>query len=116
MDDTAKDILGHNDEKLFVTMGQLCDFLSKAEKKLKVKKKGELRTKKTHAGKRKLPLEETPERSITVEDEEGWQHEEARATKRANRGDSDYSSSHAWTTGLTRRRSARLGDTLQSSS
>ena len=112
MDDTAKDILGNNDEKLFITMDQLCTFLSKAETKLKVRKEGELRTKKIHAGKRKLPTE----RPITVEDEEGWQHEEARATKRANRGDGAYSSSHALTTGLARRRSARLGDISQSSS
>lgn len=95
MDDTAKDILGHNNERLFITMDQLCDFLSKVEKKLKVKKKGELRIKKTYTGKRKLPLEETPERPIMVEDKEGWQHEEVRATKWVNWGDSDYSSSHA---------------------
>jgi len=66
MDDTAKDILGDDDEKLFITMDQLCSFLSRAEKKLKVKKKGELWIKKAHAGKRKLPLEETPERPSRV--------------------------------------------------
>ena len=116
MDETAKEILGNDDAELSVTMDQLCSFLSKAEKRLEGKKKGILRTKRTRAGKRKLPLEETPERPITVEDEEGWQHEEARATKRANRGDGAYSSPRKLTAGLTRRKSARLGDASQPSS
>jgi hypothetical protein len=74
------------------------------------KKRGKLRTKRTRADKRKLPLKETPERPITVEDEEGWQHEEARATKRATQGDRVYSNPRKLATGLTQRKSARLGD------
>ncbi|PVH90908.1 hypothetical protein DM02DRAFT_577520 [Periconia macrospinosa] len=116
MDDTAKDILGADDEELSITMDQLCSFLSKAEKKVEDRKKGGLRTKRTRAGKRKLPLEETPERPITVEDEEEWEHDEARAAKRANEGDGSYSGPRKLTAGLTRRRSARLGDASQPSS
>ncbi|KAK7189311.1 hypothetical protein DPSP01_012985 [Paraphaeosphaeria sporulosa] len=113
MDDTAKAILGNDDEELAITMEQLCSFLSKAEKKSEDRKKGGLRTKRTLAGKRKLPLAETPERPVTAEDEEEWGLEEARAAKRANRGDRAYSGPRRLTAGLTRRRSARLGDASQ---
>lgn len=106
MDDTAKDILGSDDEKLFITIDQLCSFLSKAEKKAKIRKEKGLRTKRTRAGKRKLPLEETPERPVTVEDEE-WEHE-ARTAKRMNKGDGAYSGPRKPTMVVTRRRSARL--------
>lgn len=115
MDETAKEILGDDDAELSITMDQLCAFLSKAEKKVEDKKKGKLRIKRTVVGKRKLPLEESPERPITLEDEEGWQHKEARATKRANRGDGAYPNPRALTAGLTRRKSARLGDVSQRS-
>ncbi|KAL5370986.1 hypothetical protein PMIN04_012416 [Paraphaeosphaeria minitans] len=94
MDDTAKEILRNDDEELSITMKQLCNLLSKAEKKSKDRKKGGLRTKRTSAGKRKLPLAETPERPVTAEDEEEWGLEEARAAKRANRGDRAYSDPH----------------------
>jgi hypothetical protein len=91
MDDTAKEILGSDDAELHITMDQLCDFLSRAENKAEHRKIGKLRTKKTRTGKRKVPLEETPERDITTEDEKRWQQEERRAAKRANRGDGSYS-------------------------
>ncbi|KAF2450856.1 hypothetical protein P171DRAFT_348482 [Karstenula rhodostoma CBS 690.94] len=113
MDDTAKDILGSDDEELFITMDQLCSFLSKAEKKTKNRKEGGLRTKTTCAGKRKLPLEETPERPVTVEDEEEWEHEDARTAKRMNKGDGAYSGPRKPTVVVTRRRSARLGGASQ---
>lgn len=58
MDETAKEILGDDDAELSITMDQLCAFLSKAEKKVEDKKRGELRIKRTVVGKRKLPLEE----------------------------------------------------------
>jgi NAD-dependent DNA ligase len=60
-------------------------------------------------GKRKQPLEETPERPTTEEDEGERQHE-ARAAKRANKGDGSYAGPRKLTAGLTRRRSARLVD------
>ena len=116
MDDTAKEILGNDDAELLITMEQLCSFLSKAEKKVEDKRAGKLRIKSARVGKRKLPLEETPERPITAEDEEGWRDEEARATKRANRGDRTYPSPHALAVRLGRRKSGRLKDTSEPSS
>ncbi|KAF9728433.1 hypothetical protein PMIN01_13566 [Paraphaeosphaeria minitans] len=85
----------------------------KQRRSLKDWKKGGLRTKRTSAGKRKLPLAETPERPVTAEDEEEWGLEEARAAKRANRGDCAFSGTRRLTAGLTWRRSARLGDASQ---
>ncbi|KAH8725902.1 hypothetical protein GQ44DRAFT_771846 [Phaeosphaeriaceae sp. PMI808] len=107
MDDTAREILGNEDVELYITMDQLCSFLSKAEAKERDKKRGKLRMKGVHADKRKLPLEETPEPS---EEKDEWQQEAARATKRANCGDGAYSNSRKPSVGLTRRKSACLGE------
>ncbi|KAL5117542.1 hypothetical protein ACEQ8H_004572 [Pleosporales sp. CAS-2024a] len=109
---TAKELLGDDDEKLYITMEQLCSFLSEAEKKLENRKKENFDM--TMAlGKRKQPYEETPERTMTAEEEEEWELEETRAAKRANRGDYTYSGPHRLSTGLTLRKSARLEDASQ---
>lgn len=69
IDNTVEDTLNADDGEHSITIDKLCNFLSKAERKVEYREKGDCKQKGLVRAKGNSVLEETPETPMIVEEE-----------------------------------------------